>query len=292
MKTTSASLFSETSFFVKPTPMPPVYNLCDGVPRVNATPSYSTITQTITSYNSTLLTTITEDFSVPPPACSVPPDLCINVQEAYVDTKAQVAPLCDPPPGIELPEGGFAMDQIYSVCWMAGGPVRLLYWPVSTVGGLCAHNISTIPATQTAHGPNTIAWGDTILTSPTVYLSFETLYAIVSDTPYWNSSYTSTLGSPLANVIVPEAPNAISTLCDMDLYVYVDVGQSLPYVDQATPLDYAKLQQPVRLSDYECAVGESNGTIFDNYDPTILFPTELVTMQAAWKSCSAGRSDW
>jgi len=87
------------------------------------------------------------------------------------------------------------------------GPIRMLYWPVQTVDGdLCKGNGSTMMPAPTGSGPNTFVTMGTILTSPTVYLSFSTIYAI-------QGGFMDYIGPTFANTIIPFASSDISTQC-------------------------------------------------------------------------------
>lgn len=63
-------------------------------------------------------------------------------------------------------------------CTFVPSHVQLLYWPVTTTNGdLCLGNGSTITQTPTGIGPNTAVVNGTTLTSPTVYMAYDTLAA-------------------------------------------------------------------------------------------------------------------
>jgi len=171
--TTSTNIFLEaSSTWITPTPLPAPYTLCDGIPRVNVTLSSSYWNSTVTSYDTYTITTIAANYTAPAPQCSVNPYLCFDVLEAYHNESVPYEPLCQLPPGYMFEQyngtDGLALDDDYGVCNLMGGPVRLLYWPVQTVGGLCASNTSTISATPTGKGPNTVVVEGTTLTSPTM----------------------------------------------------------------------------------------------------------------------------
>ena len=83
----------------------------------------------------------------------------------------------------------------------------MLYWPVTTVNGdLCEGNGSTVAPTPTGNGPNTFVTMGITLTSPTVYLSFSTIYAT-------QGGFMDYIGTTLSNTIIPFASSDISTQC-------------------------------------------------------------------------------
>lgn len=275
-------------------PNPAVFTLCDGVPRVNATPATITYTST-TSRIQTLTITTGPTLPNPSPSCSINPNLCFNLVSALSAQGSGQIPACDQPPGYDAivqPNGDVGLDfdgaYQYDGCAIGGGTVRLGYWPVSTAGGLCATNGSTIAPITT--GPSTIVTWGTTLTSPTVYLSFDTLFAISWGLQYWNNSYVTVLGQNLTNVVVPEAATAVSSICFASgLQEAADLPIQTGY---AEPINYADLNEPIRASVYNCAanlsIGLGNGTIWNNYAPQLAFPTDLSKVQSAWSGCLVG----
>lgn len=194
---------------------------------------------TTTEHHALTVTTIDTTYSIPSPACFVPPDLCLDVVQDYNSKNEMSNALCGLPPGYEIMANNeLAVDDVWGECFINGGPVRLLYWPMSTVGGLCANSTSTIAATPTGNGPNTVTFEGKVFTSPTVYLSFRSLYAMTWNVQFWNSSYTATLGPRFADVIIPEAPGSISTYCGTSTGVAFLGGDFGPnVVSGVVPLD-------------------------------------------------------
>lgn len=288
-----------TSSIVYPSGVQGVYTLCDGVPRVNTTYTTSTWLVTSKTTTSTMMTTIAQNFSVSPPRCAIPPGFCLSISLSYsLSNGSEVPAQCGLPGNIFVgSNGSMSTDsEVYDTCIIDGGPVRLLYWPVTTVGGLCAHNGSTIPATPSGQGPNTVTFSGSVLTSPTVYLSFASLFARSTVGSYCNFDCITTRGSMISNVIIPEAPSAISTACMESVGLDTGLGQYIPM--DVVPLNYAKLQQPVHKSDYDCAVADitggfgttipGHGTIWNNYNPYLLYPTDIVKVESQWADCAVG----
>lgn len=168
---------------------------------------------------------------------------------------------------------------------MDGGPVRLLYWPVKTVGGdLCHRNGSTLLAAPIGEGLNTIVDLGTTFTSPTVYISFATLWAM--------DRCAQTTGTPLRNHIMAVKSDEITTVCG---------GRDIPQmgIHAVGQLNYADLNSPVPLSAYSCMQRCSWGmehaeieywktacpTVYDDFAPALAFPTGVYNLQPEWKSC-------
>ncbi|GAB7356740.1 hypothetical protein MBLNU459_g7645t2 [Dothideomycetes sp. NU459] len=260
-----------------------VYTLCDGVPRANATP-VTEFWNSTRVFDSTVATVTTvANYTVSPPTCSINPYLCVELANSSLSTGE---PVCDLPPGYQFiftgDELGLTVDQEYDFCEFVGGPVQLLYWPVSTAGGLCGHNGTTL----TTKGPSTVVYSGTTLTSPTVYISFSTLFAVGHGLQYWNTSYTTHLGKDLKNYIMPQRPQDVSSICLVNASIYEDNNENIV----ATSMNYADLQQPIRSSVYACAEeGNGNGTIWANFAPILAYPTNLNKIESAWAACSGGQ---
>lgn len=159
---TSGSYVSQNTSFVYPSVA--AYTLCDGFPRANATPT--TIIENITEIGTITTKTITTvaNYTISTPSCSINPVLCMQLANNSL-TKGE--PICDLPEGYDfmVTDSGVSLfqDEAYDYCNFEGGPVQLLYWPVSTAGGLCGHNGTTLANA----GPSTVVYSGSTLTSPT-----------------------------------------------------------------------------------------------------------------------------
>ena len=118
-------------------------------------------------------------------------------------------------------------------CLIMGGPVELAYFPVTTVGNdKCRANGSTITNTG---GPTVIEALGTTLTSGSVYLSFQTLYA-------FQEGFGRRIGPAFTDFILPLPSSAVSTQC----------GGWFSAQGPGTPLNYADLNFPWPASAYNC----------------------------------------
>lgn len=168
-----------------------------------------------------------------------------------------------------------------------GGPVELAYFPVTTVGNdKCRANGSTITNTG---GPTIIEALGTTLTSGSVYLSFQTLYA-------FQEGFGRRIGPAFTDFILPLPSSAISTQC----------GGWFSAQGPGTPLNYADLNFPWPASAYNCmnrcrtdlsftiinGTGASwtpppqCSTIWSDLNPILAMPTEVRNLVPAWSTCS------
>jgi hypothetical protein len=150
--------------------------LCDGIRRAK-NEEFSTTTLCSDYYS------LTWDFSIPPPACTIDQKGCDSLASSYGShffsdaingqlladtTTAWDAPWCDSSPRTDcLPE-----------CYIQAHDVRLFFWPEGE-GGLPCDNRTKSAITSKAEiaTPLTaIVEGET-LTSPTVYLSYRVVSA-------------------------------------------------------------------------------------------------------------------
>jgi hypothetical protein len=168
-----------------------------------------------------------------------------------------------------------------------GGPVELAYFPVTTAGNdKCRANGSTITNTG---GPTAIEALGTTLTSGSVYLSFQTLYA-------FQEGFGRRIGPAFTDFILPLPSSAISTQC----------GGWFSARGAGTPLNYADLNFPWPASAYNCmnrcrtdlsftiinGTGASwspppqCSTIWSDLNPILAMPTEVRNLVPAWSTCS------
>ena len=252
------------------------YKLCDGTPRVNVRPITKHWSGNSTAYM-TFTKPLTPQYRSQP--CTPDPEVC---RIWYYDSNIQIKDdhelvrQC----GMPAHEG--------APCLIGGGPVQLVYFPVSTIqGNLCGHNGSTFSIQPTQIGsPATVTTLGHAFTSGSVYLFFQTLYA--SYDGFWDR-----IGPTFSNYILPLPSSAISTQCD---------GWG-----RGTSLDYADLNWPVPASAYSCQnrcsviwTSECSdlcsvytkpnppecNTIWSDVDPTLAVPTQVKDLASEWSTCS------
>ena len=254
------------------------YKLCDGTPRANVRPNTIHWSGNSTTYF-TYMSTVTPTYGSQP--CKPDPNMC---RLWYYDSDIKLED------DIELlAQCGFPA-HLGAPCLIGGGPVRLVYFPVTTVSGnLCSQNGSTI-RTHTGTESVVTTLGHTF-TSGSVYLSFNTLFATYDG--FWNH-----IGPTFSNYILPLPSSAISTQCSGQYFA------SGP----GTPLNYADLNWPVPASAYACQYRCSAtlisfcsasicdivtkpkppecSTIWSDVNPDLAVPTQVRGLVPEWSTCS------
>jgi hypothetical protein len=145
------SLTYSSAFPTYPTSGLSPYTLCDGTPRVDQRPITTT---TLWSFTLTIPGPDPHLFSPPPPPnCTIDPYGCLwlirntNINNETMGWLFEME-ICD-----------WYLDSLPAddTCVIQGGPISMLYWPVTTVDGdLCKGNGSTVPGTRSGDGPNTV----------------------------------------------------------------------------------------------------------------------------------------
>lgn len=173
-------------------------------------------------------------------------------------------------------------------CRVTGSSVKLLFWPPATATG----NLSATAASNT--GLVTATGYGTTFTSPTVYISFDTLYA---------SDSCSAIGTTYTNLILPiphstalssiwgrsgnyEARAALMTYSTA-AFNYTDL------VLTPVPNTIYNLQPRCQTSLYGFIPEEASTDNIANfscartvpYEPIIALPTEVADLDQMWKGC-------
>lgn len=179
-------------------------------------------------------------------------------------------------------------------CAITGSTVKVFYWPSSTATAW-QNGTRTATVTQGTSRDSKVVItviDNVTLTSPTVYVSYDVLYA---------SNSCSGLGSTYRNTIVP-----LSKSADLSSLVYVPYQGENNFVYTTNAFHYDDLKEPIPDSVYQqlpsCAreyqsfsiyyFGGSNTTAFTcerhgAYSPIIAIPTEVRNLDPAWKDCTA-----
>lgn len=254
------------------------YKLCDGTPRANVRPiTHHFSGNSTTSWTVTLPQTPT--FSAQP--CTPDPEMCriwyydSNIQQ---NDEHELIRQC----GLPAHQG--------APCLIGGGPVQLVYFPVTAVdGNLCVHNGSTLPPPPLTGDPPVVTTLGHTFTSGSVYISFKSLFA--SYDGFWDR-----IGPTFSDFILPLPSSAVSTQCG---------GWGNAH-GPGTALNYADLNWPVPASAYSCQdrcsvtwtsdcptctwyhapnPPECN-TIWSDVDPVLAVPTQARDLVPEWSTCS------
>ncbi|KAK3068237.1 hypothetical protein LTR53_014358 [Teratosphaeriaceae sp. CCFEE 6253] len=187
-------------------------------------------------------------------------------------------------------------------CAITGNNVKLLYWQPSTAHVL-NYSISTgkLPVGSTnATSASTVVFDGTTLTSPTVYISYDMLYA---------SNSCHGVGGTFKNTIIPVRTEDLSSLAYQPLANWA-IGpgqwgnQQLSYKYINRPFNFTDLAEPVPDSVYNqlpwcqrelrgwtnAGFNASKFTCTPkdaSYAPLIAVPTEVRNLDPAWASCTA-----
>ncbi|RMZ09508.1 hypothetical protein D0860_04195 [Hortaea werneckii] len=190
-------------------------------------------------------------------------------------------------------------------CAITGDTVQVYYWPPTTAtavenGTLTAsasHALNT--GASNATGPVTAIVGDATLTSPTIYISYRSLYA---------SNSCHQVGQRYSNTIIPLAKNddlkslAYHQLDDMPArpglsgspssWEYEELSFNLTDLNEPVPQSiYMQLPRcQLSLSAYTKAGFQASDftcSEYGAYKPLIAIPTEVRDLDPAWASCTA-----
>ncbi|EAU30088.1 conserved hypothetical protein [Aspergillus terreus NIH2624] len=283
----------------------PVTTLCDGVPRALGPRESITEFWPGTGPCSSFMVTETSTTLVyrspsPTPKCKLNTRDCIPVwqtynslQQAYYssitteipgDTKSPIRPGRCP-----STKRTTTTADACNNCHYLPDTATLFYWPVSTVSGdLCLQNGSTVPATPTADGPNTAVVNGNTFVSPTVYVSFTSIYARGNSRSHPNGA----CGDDHKDVIISVDPGSVTS------YRH-HTNARYPRIGTAYPFNFAEFQpHPVGnytmslipweqyLGGSQCVLGGGGCTMIrDDYLPWMEIPDVMTQIDPRWTSC-------
>ncbi|KAK3630072.1 hypothetical protein LTR56_002641 [Elasticomyces elasticus] len=177
-------------------------------------------------------------------------------------------------------------------CTITGGSVQLLFWPAkatATANGTFAN----ATASPTITGMVTATARGITMTSPSVYISFETVYAV--------NNLGETIGKPRTADIMAFNPEEISSVQGGDRRSATDQygSEYLSYWGDS-PFNYADITWPVPATAYlqqpRCFLMSQDGSdtggcpiILDDYNPVLVVPAAVRGLDPAWASCAL---DW
>lgn len=304
----STTTFSQPSTYVQPassTVWPSgsvsTYKLCDGTPRASYSPSTA-------HFDSSMITEVDVYSAVYPTPIPEQPCTMDQADCAVMYFGTNVNNLSDTNSDDNWALGrlqgqcGYPLDTDVP-CLVQGGPVELLYFPISTTGGDpggCNEGTTVTPAEE----PAPVTTLGSTFHPGTVYVSFETLYAAYRSLSGPGGAAVQ-IGKGYSNEIFEFRSDEISTNCYASVFS-VD-GHHNPGYGPGTQLNFADLNYPPPATAYECqnqcqSVSYELGpggvnvtthtilpnpceTIFDNFNPLIAVPTKLKAMNPEWASC-------
>ncbi|KAL9091298.1 MAG: hypothetical protein Q9165_004932 [Trypethelium subeluteriae] len=199
----------------------------------------------------------------------VKPQVCSAMQYEYTGTQS----------GLSLGPGCTANCQ---QCIVTGKSVELIYWPVKTAPG--QKNVTIAP---TKTGIVTATGFGTTFTSPTVYISFDQLWA--------NNHCGRPVGTTIDNKIIPVSASDVSTITNQwGIYQVGGEPNPPPPSVQGGQLNFADLNQPYDWNSYlnqpACACRYFGTdcpciTALHDFKPQLVLPPEVRALDPAWASC-------
>jgi hypothetical protein len=178
-------------------------------------------------------------------------------------------------------------------CTVQGGTVEVLFWPPASKiasngthiaptqgfpsGSISPHNNISQPIVTAMFGTHT-------LTSPSVYISFQTAYAI--------NDCGQTVGKVMPGALLPMDPHSLFTMRAGLDYFEVSSGSIRTTFYQSASFDYNDFDGPVPPSAYThqpSCLASGCYTIYPDYHPQLALPPQVRSMDPAWASCAL---DW
>jgi hypothetical protein len=178
-------------------------------------------------------------------------------------------------------------------CTVQGGTVEVLFWPPASK---LASNGTNITPTQGFSGGSastrnnisqplvTAMFGTHTLTSPSVYISFQTAYAL--------NDCGQTVGKARPGALLPMDPQSLFTMRAGLDYFEVSSGSIRTTFYESASFDYNDFNGPVPPSAYThqpSCLASGCYTIYPDYHPQLALPPQVRSMDPAWASCAL---DW
>jgi hypothetical protein len=235
-------------------------------------------TTTVTYYYTTPSTVTTQaSWTGTPPLCSINESDCSLLETVYTSSLSAWSAnhSLHYPKDVQCTTTPY--DPCAGQCGMTAGNARLLYWPVTTTNGdFCAQNGTTVTATPTGDGPNTVVFEGTTLTSPTVYMSLQMIGAEVV------LQETASCGPTYNNVLVPMQPSELSSRTG-----YQNFGvASFNLANLNSPLPYG-----VYTDQWKCQPNplDQCPVVAGAYNPLLDIPWKKLThLDPYYSSCTYG----
>ncbi|KAE8383085.1 hypothetical protein BDV26DRAFT_303987 [Aspergillus bertholletiae] len=286
----------------------PVTTLCDGIPRAlgprESFTSYWPGTGPCSSFMATeTTTTLVYRSPAPSPSCELNTQDCIPIWQTYTslskaytssvttsipgDTNSPIRPESCPTTTRSYPD-----RDVCTYCHYLPDTATLFYWPVTTTSGdLCLQNGSTVPATPTGDGPNTAVVNGNTFVSPSIYVSFTSIYARGN---WRNHRATTGCGGDYENVIISVHPTAVSSYRSHINSKYPTIGTVYPFeFDEFQPHEVGNYTMPLIPWDKysggsQCPFrgGNKCTMIRDDYLPWMEIPDGVMTqIDPRWTAC-------
>lgn len=252
--------------------------LCDGVPRANGSPVFSTNTTYLTVVPNT--TTFWPSYTVPTPNCSLDPPACSSLWQSYsqaavifsADSEFRsqsivttLGPVEPQPPACAPP------TSICGGCTVRGSEARLIYWPVTTISGdVCSHPGITIKPNIT--GLVTTDISGIKLTSPTAYLFVNVV---------WANDFCTRKGPTISNAVIPVLPNSLYSGVGLHGMIPESFNLADLYPGHVPFLNYEQMRECPYYPEF------CTKTIYEEwYHPNVMMPADVTNLDPAWATCT------
>ncbi|KAK6433489.1 hypothetical protein LTR95_010334 [Oleoguttula sp. CCFEE 5521] len=258
-------------------------------------------------------------FPTPKPTCSVGTDDCSSLWSRYDSSMNTLTIIYDDsvttrptPPSCQDPR----TDAYCHACTIQANEVQMYYWPLIAVGDECNADRQLLTPTPTVVGrPNTAELDGYTFTSPSVYLSFDYIYALsntewcgprdmvstiialppedVSTVRFSYIAYNSSMETFIwpATTFTETDPRldlGTYTLSGGSQVVTVDGGRYLTAI-AAFPASFQDFMGavPVDAWSSEASVANWGGSVIVDaqYSPNIAVPSMLRSLYPAWANC-------
>lgn len=298
--------------------------LCDGHPRLTASPAVSlstghiTIPGPVTATSTYQISGYSGEYSAPSPSCSIAPSDCDGLWEAYTTSvnnwqskstgDPQITSPSQTPPCMNVSAASSYSSFQSSfrgcgLCTIFGQGVELVYFPVPTTVSrdMCA---TTPSGSLTHYRPGAVITAFTgrgYGASDPAPLGVETVVydnntftsgtAYISISSVWAEDRCSkTIGSPVTNVLLAMPSQSVLSLrYSQDHFQYfMEMNTQTGW-----PVSYADFNTPIPFSAWigqEMCEGPGDtwncGVIYENnYRPQLAIPPEIRDLNPAWSGC-------
>ena len=261
---------------------------CDGLPHARGSGPIASSTFLTTYIMENYPSTPSAQVSTPPsPTCSINEDDCATIWSSYVVESDAYASFVDAAylSGTErmdspsyiatgepvIPQCKKACTYDPGSCFIEGGSVDLLYWPVLTANAdECGRSGTTI-ANNATLGPRSVILDGSTFVSPTVYLSLSYLYAT-------DHACGGTIGPVITRTVIPLDPSDLSSARGPHIgrqpYSF-NLADLNGFVSSAAFCTEMGVGQPA-----PCSV-----ILDDDYNPILWMPDAVVDLVPEWAGC-------
>jgi hypothetical protein len=178
-------------------------------------------------------------------------------------------------------------------CTVQGGTVEVLFWPpenkasINKTRGTSTRNFSNSSTgfqDSVSQPLVTAMFGTHTLTSPSVYISFQTAYAL--------NDCGRTVGKAMPGALLPMDPESLFTVqAGLDYFEVTSGGTQTTFYQSASfdYNDFVGLVPPSAYTNQPRCLAYGCYTIYPDYHPQLVLPPQVRSMDPAWENCAL---DW